>query len=162
MRTVSPYKIRLVTTGTTIEDKQIVLPLGEAFDGIGQNEQIEDYVSVLADDAINPIVDYEKMRYRPVTTSDGASTDSMKYDFYFYGTPTNLDYKLTETKENQPEISFEDAAYVQIGSYMTKNSFKYSSIHTELTITFDNFYLMGGKAPGSIIADADAILIVMI
>ena len=160
MRTVDPYKIRLVTTGTTIEDKKIVIPIGNAFDGIGKNQEIEDYVEKLADDSVNPIVDYEKMRYTPYsgTLASSGVTETMGYDFYFYGEPSNLDYKLTETKENQPEISFEDAAYIQIGEYVTKNSFKYSSIHTELTLTFDNFYLRCGKAPTSTIVDADTTL----
>ena len=63
MRVVNPYKVRLVTSGTTIEDKQIVIPVGETFDGIGQNQQVEDYVEKLADESVNPIVDYEKWRY---------------------------------------------------------------------------------------------------
>ena len=71
MINVSPYKIRLLTSGSTIEDKYIALPVGNAFDGVGQNELIEDYVVALADEAINPIVDYEQMRYTPVVTSGG-------------------------------------------------------------------------------------------
>ena len=87
MRVVDPYKIRLVTTGTTIEDKEIVVPIGNAFDGIGQNQQVEDYVEKLADDSVNPIVDYEKMRYTPYSGTSATSgvTETMGYDFYFYG-----------------------------------------------------------------------------
>ena len=91
MSSAEPYKIRLITSGTTNQDKQIVVPLGNTFDGVGQNELIEDYVGELAEDAINPIVDYEMMRYQPVDTS-GNIEDNMDYEFYFYGRPVDIDY----------------------------------------------------------------------
>ena len=84
MRVVNPYKVRLVTSGTTIEDKQIVIPVGETFDGIGQNQQVEDYVEKLADESVNPIVDYEKWRYIPLSGENSNVTTDLGYDFYFY------------------------------------------------------------------------------
>tara|TARA_R110000824_G_scaffold4945_9_gene23168 strand:+ start:1502 stop:2902 length:1401 start_codon:yes stop_codon:yes gene_type:complete len=135
MRTVNPYTIRLVTTGTTIADKQIVLPLGNAFDGIGQNEQIEDYVSVLADDAINPIVDYEKMRYSPVITSGGTKpTDStLQYDFFFYGKPKWDDYKITKKSPDTQVFDWNWGAGTvsndnRLIIYPTPTTFKYNVV----------------------------------
>ena len=148
MRTVNPYTIRLVTTGTTIADKQIVLPLGNAFDGIGQNEQIEDYVSVLADDAINPIVDYEKMRYSPVITSGGTKpTDStLQYDFFFYGKPKWDDYKII--KKDDTANRFEDTPWRDAILYATPSTFKYGVVNAILKWSLSSAVLLRSyKAP---------------
>ena len=160
MRVVDPYKIRLVTTGTTIEDKEIVVPIGNAFDGIGQNQQVEDYVEKLADDSVNPIVDYEKMRYTPYSGTSVSSgvTETMGYDFYFYGEASKLDYKLSEEFDRTTYIDFTNTTFIEIGSYLTKSVFVYSNIHTELVFTFDQFYLTMLKAGAIDATAADNVL----
>ena len=134
MHPVNSYKIRLITTGTTIADKQIVLPIGTIFDGIGQNEQIENYVSVLADDAINPIVDYEKMRYAPVITSGGTPISSVSYDFKFYGQPIWDDYKKVDNSYTNIQFDQDwNNPDGKIITYPTPSSFHYTNIDGKIT-----------------------------
>tara|TARA_Y100001938_G_scaffold144438_1_gene218981 strand:+ start:344 stop:1756 length:1413 start_codon:yes stop_codon:yes gene_type:complete len=146
MRVVNPYKIRLVTTGTTIEDKQIVIPVGDTFDGVGQNQQVEDYVEKLADDSINPIVDYEKMRYTPLEKEGGDVLENVNYDFYFYGKPIWDDYKITN-KSSSPQVFDWQWGAGAISNdnrliiYSTPTTFKYSVVGGVINWSLKNPFL---------------------
>ena len=144
MRIVEPYKIRLVTTGTTIEDKEIVVPIGNTFDGVGQNQQIEDYVEKLADDSVNPIVDYEKMRYTPYSGTSASSgvTETMGYDFYFYGKPSWLDYDIKGDGSFSTSGTFDKLWPGNTSMiYDNKTSFKYTIVNGVLIFKMSNVFI---------------------
>ena len=144
MRVVNPYKIRLVTTGTTIEDKQIVIPVGDTFDGVGQNQQVEDYVEKLADDSINPIVDYEKMRYTPYsgTSANSGVTETMGYDFYFYGKPSWVDYDIKNDDSSSTSGTFDSTWGGNTSMvYDNKTSFKYTIVNGVLIFKMSSVYI---------------------
>ena len=160
MRVVNPYKVRLVTSGTTIEDKQIVIPVGETFDGIGQNQQVEDYVEKLADESVNPIVDYEKWRYTPLSGENSNVTTDLGYEFYFYGTPSRLDYKLNEDGDNESYFSSGNNTPTQIVSYTTPSVFTYNLVNNTVRVSLTNFSIAIRFEPQAVpsYTDANAIL----
>ena len=150
MRVVNPYKIRLITSGATIEDKQIVVPVGETFDGVGQNQEIEDYVEKLADESVNPIVDYEKMRYAPYTgTSATSAADGVGYDFYFYGSPSHEDYNLPKAKSDGNTQNFNSSTFAQV-IYSNPQTFTFPNVEVDILFTLKDLQLNWQNPPSNI------------
>ena len=158
MRVVNPYKVRLVTSGTTIEDKQIVIPVGETFDGIGQNQQVEDYVEKLADESVNPIVDYEKWRYTPLSGENSNVTTDLGYEFYFYGSPSYEDYNLPKAKSDGNTQNFDSSTFGQV-IYSNPQTFTFSNVEVDILFTLKDLQLNWQNPPSNITQSAvDSVL----
>jgi len=72
-------KYRIKYTDITEDGATINIPIKMSFQSIGQTEVVErEFVSDAIEESINPIVDYEKVRFKPID-SNGEQIYSIKY-----------------------------------------------------------------------------------
>jgi len=97
---VNKIKIKI---GNIDENKYINIPVSLDFNSIGQSEVVNrEFVDIEVDKSINPIIDYEKVRFIPLTSDDGEVTD-ITFNLNFLNSSGNL---ITPT--NYSDIGFVD------------------------------------------------------
>lgn len=108
------YQINLSTfTGTT--ENYITLPINLDSQEIGQSELIDKvFVEGQVEKAINPIVDYDKVRFIPINT-DNKIISEITYNLSFSGLPTTTYYDVGFTND---DIKFEKSNFTQSFLYM--------------------------------------------
>jgi len=87
---INKYKIRLVDFES---DDNVKIPLSLDFNSVDQAEVVNrDFIAVETEKSINPIVDYEKVRFTP-KLSDGTIIKDLTFNLNFLSKSTSLSRK---------------------------------------------------------------------
>ena len=133
---VNRYQVNLSTIASGTTDINITLPFGLESQGIGQSELIQSkFVDVQTELAINPILDYEKVRFLPVNTS-GDHINNITYNINLTGSThygqigfTNDDIKY---ERNNFLESFLYLTFFDSDNAMTQRLVTYMTLFAEL------------------------------
>lgn len=103
-------KIRVDSVG---DNNFIKIPISMDFNTMGQYETVNDkFISVETEKAINPIVDYEKVRFTPILYSEDLSSiveaNDMIIKLHFLGDDGNM---IIDTKYSDIGFSSDDITY---------------------------------------------------
>ena len=104
-------------------DKHVKIPIKLDFSSMDQSEVVNgDFVDIEVDKAINPIVDYEKVRFNPLTTLVSGAIKNLTYK-------VNL---LDESGSPYPNTTYGDIGFVDDDIRFNKNRF----LNTFLRLNF--------------------------
>jgi hypothetical protein len=109
---VKKYKIAL-DNFTTNSDKTVVVNLGDAFQFYDKTDEISSRAETIMDEIFseqNPTIDFEKYRFKPITSIDG-------FYFYFYRQVTSTLNPVTYDDTIPPVWYFDDPTYSLSSGY---------------------------------------------
>lgn len=116
---VEKYKIRIETVGNMGNDKFLKIPLSLNFTPLGKSEVIEnDFIKGEVEKSINPILDYDKVKYTP-KTSNGVVIKDLKFKLSFLDNQNNL----------IPSTMYSDIGFVDDDVKFRKNRFTMSFLN---------------------------------
>lgn len=146
------YKIRYDKTS---EDTAISVPIKLDFTPIDNSELVADkFVSDEVDKAINPIVDFKKVRFKPAKVSGGVWTvvDEFKFQNIFLvtgSTGVNTYTSVTNVPSTYDNIGFiDDDLFCRTNrlmkSYMTLSFYNSPNRQTNILISYNNIFAQVG------------------
>lgn len=131
------YKINLSTIPSGSTATTITIPIATDFHIVDQAEIVErQFVDVQVENAINPIIDYEKVRFTPLNFSGQTHIDEIAYTLTISGLTKFADIGFTDD-----DIKFEKKNFIEtflyLGFYDTDNPFtqklvSYITLFTEI------------------------------
>lgn len=140
---VNKFKINITTIPSGATATTITFPISMDFQNVDQSEIIEiDFVNIETENAINPIIDNDKVRFLPVT-SNGEFISSIIYDVKIlsngtyvnnYGnigfTDDDIKFKKNNFKQTYLLLSLYDS-----DNALTQNLLSFSTLYSELRTT---------------------------
>lgn len=112
---VNRYKINLGTLPSGATETYLTIPISLESQEIGQSELIDKvFVDVQVENAINPIVDYDKVRFTPLNTSNNPINHIM-FNLSFSGLPAT---SYADIGFSNDDIKFEKSNFTQSFLYM--------------------------------------------
>lgn len=135
MQLVKKYKIPL-DGFTTNSDKTVVVNLGDAFQFYDKRDEISLRSETMMDDIFseqNPTIDFEKYRFKPITTIEG-------FYFYFYKQITSTLVPVTYNDTQPPVWYIDDPVYSLSSGYDATdvpNSLNYLSSYFKFEFYLD-------------------------
>jgi hypothetical protein len=117
---VNQYQINLSTLETGTTATTINIPFNIDFQLVDQSELIDRvFVDVEVEKSINPILDYEKVRFLPLDLS-GADMDRLIYDVDLFGATNYGDIGFTDDDIKYEKNSFKQT-FLNLSFYDTDN-----------------------------------------
>lgn len=136
---VKKYKINASTLSTGTTEISIQIPLSGEFEFTNQNELIETkFVQSEVEKAINPILDYEKVRFLPID-SNLNHIDKITYNLNLSGATTygEIGFSDDDIKYNKNNFkeSFLNLAFYDSDNTLDQKLITYLTLFTKLTQT---------------------------
>jgi hypothetical protein len=135
------YTINLTTMDTGTTATTITVPIFMEFQNVDNAELIERvFVETEVEYAINPIIDYEKVRFLPLDLSNN-HVDRIKYDIYLFDSTGNYKGFYGDIGFNDDDIKFRKQSFkktfLNLSFYdsdnpLTQNLVTYMTLYSEL------------------------------
>ena len=132
------YKINLTTIDTGTTATTITVPFFMEFQNVDNAELIERvFVETEVENAINPIIDYEKVRFLPLD-SLGNHIDKIIYDIYLFDSTGNYSGFYGDIGFNDDDIKFRKQSFKQ--TFLNLSFYDSDNPLTQRLVTFMTLY----------------------